>query len=270
MSSIKSAEGWFVLHLYYKLNRQVWASLESQEIRQSQEALQSVLDHFCRSEHCQAHTYSIWGHKADFGILLVDPDLDHMNETENLILAALPPDSVDPVHSFTSMSEISEYLSQEKDYDRTLREKEGLSPESPEYKEKMEAFRQRIRHYTGDRLHPQLPSHSVMCFYPMNKARRDANNWYMLDFEERKRLMAGHMVTGRKFAGKVSQLVTGAFGLDDWEWGVTLFTEDPLYLKQILYEMRFDDVSAVYGEFGEFLVGIRMGADELFGRLQLG
>ena len=269
MNPIKSAEGWFVLHLFYKLDRQVWASIDTEAVRGCRQALQAVLDQFCRSEHCQAHCYSIWGHKADFGIMLVDPDLDHMNETENLIRAALPPGGVEPVHSFVSMSEISEYLSQEKDYDRTLREKERLSPDSPEYQVKMEAFRQRIKHYTGDRLHPQIPSHSVMCFYPMNKARRDAHNWYLLDFEDRKRLMGGHMVTGRKFAGKVSQLITGAFGLDDWEWGITLFTEDPLYLKQILYQMRFDEVSAVYGEFGEFLVGIRMGTEDLFGRLQL-
>ena len=269
MRPINSTEGWFVLHIYYKLQRTVWAGLAEPEIRSAQQKLQQVLDNFRRSENCQAHAYSVWGHKADFCLLLVDPDLDHLNDAENQILAALPPNAVEPVYSFVSMSEISEYMSEEKDYDRTLREKEGLSPESAEYEEKMEAFRKRIRHYTEDRLFPQLPPHTVMCFYPMNKARRDAHNWYMLDFDDRKKLMAGHMVTGRKFAGKVSQLVTGAFGLDAWEWGVTLFTEDPFYLKKILYQMRFDEVSAIYGEFGDFLVGIRLEPAELFGRLQL-
>lgn len=269
MTSIKSAEGWFVLHLYYVLDRALWANLPGERIREAQQALQAIIDGFRKAQDCQAHTYAIWGHKADFGVLLVDPDLDHLNETENQILAALPAGSVTPVHSFVSMSEISEYLSQEKDYDRTLREKEGLSPDSEAYKEKMEAFRQRIRHYTDERLHPQLPPHQLMCFYPMNKARRDAHNWYQLGFEERKKMMGGHMVTGRKFAGKVSQLVTGSFGLDRWEWGVTLFADDPLYFKQILYQMRFDEVSAIYGEFGDFLVGIQMETPELFGRLQL-
>ena len=267
MEPIRAAEGWFVLHVYYRLDREAWEGQSAEARLQCLERFNRILNDFRQKENCQGHTYAVWGHKADFCVMLVDPDLNHLNQTENDILNAFPPGTVEPTHSFTSMSEISEYISQERDYDKTLREKEGLRPDSPEYQHKMEAFRARIQHYIDERLHPQLPDHRVMCFYPMNKARRDGHNWYMLDFDTRKNLMSGHMITGRKFAGKVMQLVTGAFGLDDWEWGVTLFAEDPFYFKRILYEMRYDEVSAVYGEFGEFLVGIKLEPEALFRRL---
>lgn len=269
MEPITAHEGWFVLHLYYRINRQAWSEADDEEQNRALKRLRQLLDDFRQGENCQAHCYSVWGHKADFGFVLVDPDLNHLNQAEFDLASCFPPGSLEPVYSFTSMSEISEYISQEKDYDRTLREKEGLEPGSPAYKEKMNAFRSRIQVYIDERLKPQLPEHRVMCFYPMNKARRDGANWYTLDFEKRKQLMGGHMMTGRKFAGKVQQLVTGSIGLDDWEWGVTLFVDDPFYLKKILYEMRYDEVSAVYGEFGDFYVGIELRPEELFQRLHL-
>ncbi len=269
MEPITAHEGWFVLHLYYRIDRKTWESAGGEEQRHTLRRLRKVLDEFRGAENCQAFCYSVWGHKADLGFILVDPDLDHLNRAENDIPNCFPPGAIVPVHSFTSMSEISEYISQEHDYDRTLREKEGLEPGTPPYEEKMNAFRARIQGYIDERLKPELPEHRVMCFYPMNKARRDGANWYSLDFEKRKQLMGGHMMTGRKFAGKVKQLVTGSIGLDAWEWGVTLFVDDPFYLKKILYDMRYDEVSAVYGEFGDFYVGIELEPEQLFQRLHL-
>ncbi len=235
----------------------------------ARECFRKVIENFRKFENCQIHTYTVLGHKADFGILIVDPELNRLNQTENDILNSFPDDVLQPVHSFFSMSEVSDYVTQTDDYDRTLREKEGLSPDSSEYQKKMEAFKERIQFYINDRLYPQIPEHKLMCFYPMNKARGEHKNWYALDFETRKRLMAGHLVTGRKFTGKVKQLITGSAGLDAWEWGVTLFVDDPYYLKKIIYEMRFDEVSAVYGEFGDFLVGICLEPKQVFERLKL-
>ncbi len=269
MEPITAHEGWFVLHLYYRIERENWDSVETEDRRRTLDEFRQLMDDFRAGKNCQAYCYSVWGHKADFGVMLVDPDLDHLNQAENDLLSCFPPGTLDVVRSFTSMSEISEYISQERDYDHTLREKEGLEPGSPAYEEKMNAFRERIQVYIDERLKPELPEHRLMCFYPMNKARRDGANWYMLDFDKRKQLMGGHMMTGRKFAGKVKQLVTGSIGLDDWEWGVTLFADDPYYFKKILYEMRYDEVSAAYGEFGEFLVGINLEPEELFQRLRL-
>ncbi|HSR69599.1 MAG TPA: hydrogen peroxide-dependent heme synthase [Acidobacteriota bacterium] len=267
---MRSHEGWFVLHLFYSIDRMMWSELlEESEKEAAVSRFEEVLEEFRRSSDCQAHAYSVWGHKADVGVMLVDPDLQHLNRVENQLLSALPPGMLLPVYSFTSMSEISEYVSSDKDYGKHLREKEGLEPDSPEYKEKMEAYKARMKAYTDERLYPRLPPHRVMSFYPMNKRREPEQNWYSLDFDRRKQLMGGHMVTGRKYAGKVKQLVTGSVGLDEWEWGVTLFADDPVYFKQIVYEMRYDEVSAVYAEFGDFIVGLEMSVPELFSHLGL-
>jgi hydrogen peroxide-dependent heme synthase len=269
MRPITPQEGWFVLHLFYEVDRKAWSLVSGPERDQTNRKLAEAFASFRQAENCQINGYVILGHKADLGFMLVDPELQHLSETENALLSAFPPGSVRPSYSYISMSEVSEYVSQEQDYDRTLRVKEGLRPESPEYQSKMEAFRQRIRFYVEERLYPQIPEHQVMCFYPMSKARHESDNWYTLDFESRKRLMGGHLISGRKYAGKVRQLVTGSTGLDAFEWGVTLFAEDPYYLKKIVYEMRYDEVSAKYGVFGDFLLGIRLEPDQLLARLRL-
>jgi hydrogen peroxide-dependent heme synthase len=269
MQPVTPQEGWFVLHLFYQLDRKAWELLPRPDRDTPKERLAQVFASFRQAENCQINGYVILGHKADLGFMLVDPELHHLSETENELLAAFPPGCVRPAYSYLSMSEVSEYVSQEKDYDRTLREKEGLHPDSPEYHSKMEAFRQRIRVYTDERLYPRIPEHQVMCFYPMSKARNEGDNWYTLDFETRKRLMGGHLISGRRYAGKVRQLVTGSTGLDAWEWGVTLFADDPYYLKKIVYEMRYDELSARYGLFGDFLVGIRLEPEQLLARLRL-
>ena len=106
------------------------------------------------------------------------------------------------------------------------------------------------------RLYPELPAAMpYVCFYPMSKRRDDGQNWYTLSLDERSRLMQAHGLTGRRYAGKVQQIITGAIGLDAWEWGVTLFAKDPLDFKKLVTDMRFDEVSAKYAEFGDFYVG---------------
>ena len=269
MEPIRAEAGWFILHAFYSIDRKEWGNLPRSEQLQCRTNLEEALCKFRLGENCQANCYAVLGHKADFGVMLVDPELHHLNETENQLIRAFAPGTLRPTYSFFSLSEVSEYMSQDKDYDRTLREKEGLSPDSDEYQKKMEAFRQRMQVYINERLYPQLPEHRVMCFYPMNKRRDAEYNWYSLDFDTRRQLMSGHLITGRKFAGKVKQLVTGGVGLDDWEWGVTLFADDPFYLKKIVYDMRYDEVSARYAEFGPFLIGIRLDPGPLFDRLRL-
>jgi chlorite dismutase len=200
---------------------------------------------------------------------LINPDLQHLNDIEFEISTILSPGVLEVVDSFISLSEISEYMSQTEDYDRTLRDKEGLAPDSAEYRQKMEAFRTRMKVYINDRLYPEIPKHRLLCFYPMTKSRGDKENWYLLDFAQRKQYMAGHAITGRKFQQNVKQLVTGSIGLDNWEWGVTLFADDPYYFKKILYEMRYDEASARFGEFGDFYIGIRLEGEQLMERLRL-
>ena len=154
-----------------------------------------------------------------------------------------------------SLTEQSEYGATEDDERARLASEEGLAGD--ELEERLAAWRERIAHYREQRIHPQLPAEAACAASTRcrSAARADAN-WYELPFEERKELMGGHARVGRTYAGRVLQLITGSTGLDDWEWGVTLLADDPVALKEIVYEMRFDPVSARYAEFGPFFTGL--------------
>jgi hydrogen peroxide-dependent heme synthase len=123
--------------------------------------------------------------------------------------------------------------------------------------------------YTEDKLHPRMPEWELACFYPMSHRREGDDNWYRLDFEERRRLMHEHGKSGRAYTGRVLQLVAGSTGLDDWEWGVTLFAHDLADLKDIVYTMRYDEASARFAEFGPFWIGMRRDPVELVGEIGL-
>ena len=179
----------------------------------------------------QVVTFAILGHKAEVGFMALGPDLWRLRRLQADLTSA----GLVVVGSYVSMTEVSEYA-------------QGVPPARLE-----------------PRLHPKLPPEGkrVICFYPMSKRRGVAGNWYMLPYEERRELMESHGRKGREFAGRVVQLVTGSTGLDDWEWGVTLFAADPGDLKQCVYEMRFDPASAVYAEFGPFVTGLVAPVEEV-------
>jgi chlorite dismutase len=130
--------------------------------------------------------------------------------------------------------------------------RDGEDPESSAYQKKMAAYSGRVEKMNYQRLTPNFPNWPATCFYPMNKWRYPGANWFTLASSERHRLMSEHARSGIKFAGKVTQLITVGVGLDDWEWGVTLWATNPMHLKQIVYDMRFDEASAKYAEFGDF------------------
>jgi chlorite dismutase len=166
-----------------------------------------------------------------------------------------------------SLTEESEYITSEDEYAQTL--EPSVRNDSAKLAEAMNSFRERMKHYRQERVYPTLPDWPIVCFYNMSKRRAEQRNWYALPYEERRKLMKGHAAVGREFAGKVKQLITGSTGVDDAEWGVTLFARDTFQIKAIVYKMRFDPVSAEYADFGEFYVGIQLPLDELFRRLQL-
>ena len=144
---------------------------------------------------------------------------------------------------------------------------EGAS--GAELEQRLATWRDRIAHYREQRIHPRLPAKQVCCFYPMSKRRAPEANWYELSFEQRKELMGGHARVGRTYAGRVLQLITGSTGIDDWEWGVTLLADDVVALKEIVYEMRFDPVSAKYADFGPFFTGLVLPASDACTRVGL-
>ena len=260
-----AAEGWHVLHLFYRIDHGQWALYSPEEQIEAKTRLSELVQEIRATEDCQLLTFSMVTPKADLGYMLLAADLHKANAFEKQLSVALGPDVLTPTFSYLSMTERSEYTTTDEQYSADLA-KEGLIPGTPEHAMKMAEFQARMGKYLKDRLYPVLPPWEVMCFYPMNK-KREEKNWYALPFDERKKLMGGHAKTGRAWAGKILQLITGSTGLDDWEWGVTLLAHDPKDIKGIIYEMRFDEVSAQYAEFGEFFIGLQMPLDQLFRRL---
>lgn len=212
---------------------------------------------FAAEDPCQVIAFSVLGGRADVGLMALAPDLDALDALTKRVLAG----PFEAVYSFFSLTESSEYTSSEQD-ERARLEAAGEA----DVDGALEAWRTRMATYLDARLHPRLPERAMIAFYPMSKRRAEGANWYALPFEDRRELMQGHARVGRTYAGRVLQLITGATGLDDWEWGVTLLAEDPATIKQIVYEMRFDEVSARYGEFGPFYVGLVMDARAAFAR----
>ncbi len=151
----------------------------------------------------------------------------------------------------------------------TLTGEKGLAEGTPEFDAALKEFDERMAHYLKHRLYPVLPDWPVVCFYPMSKRRSGNDNWYSLGYEERRKLMAGHARVGRTYSGRILQLITGSTGLDEYEWGVTLLAKDTIDIKSIVYEMRFDEVSARYAEFGDFYIGLQLPLDVLFRRICL-
>ena len=262
-------KGWHVLHLFYRIEHGQWSLLTTEEKIAAKTHLSELIQEIRASEHTQLLIFSMVSPKADIGFMLLSPDLHVVNSYEKRLSLGLGPDVLQAVYSFLSLTEESEYFSSEEDYAVTLEKEQHISLGSKEYEKAMAEFRVRMVKYAKDKLYPRLPSWEVFCFYPMSKRRQVEQNWYELNLETRKNLMAGHARIGRQFHGKVLQLITGSTGLDDAEWGVSLFAHDTYDIKEIVYRMRFDAVSARYADFGDFYIGLTLPLDELFQRVLL-
>ncbi len=263
------AEGWHVLHLFYKIEHGLWQLLSADEQRRTKTAFTALMQEIRATPDTQLLVFSVVSPKADLGFMLLTPDLQIANGIEKKLSLSLGPDVLTPVFSYLSMTERSEYTTTDEEYSETVTREQGHAPGSPAHEQAMSEFRARMQKYLKDRLYPKLPYFPVICFYPMTKRRGETRNWYALDFPTRKKLMAGHARIGRTWHGKILQLITGSTGLDDAEWGVTLFARDTINIKGIVYEMRFDPVSAEYADFGEFYIGLQLPLDELFARLRV-
>jgi chlorite dismutase len=257
MDPVQPSVGWGVLHLFYRVDRDR-AERDPEAGKRVTDAVQSLVD-----DGHQALLFVVLGHKADLGVMALGPDLARLHAFQQE-LTGTPLTLVD---SYVSLTELSEYTSTEDDERARLATEEQL--EGPAAEARLAAWRERMAHYQEQRIHPQLPRKQTICFYPMSKRRAAAANWYSLPFSDRKRLMGGHARVGRTYAGRVLQLITGSTGLDDWEWGVTLLADDPVALKEIVYEMRFDPVSAEYAEFGPFVTGLLLEPAEAVRRVGL-
>lgn len=251
--SLSPAEGWHCTHSYYRFDRAALKSLTAAELAEGKKQFAAILDPASADQPVRLQTSLVAGHRADFGLMILDPCPLKVDSVHQKLLASPLGPAIVPTYSFVSLTEVSEYVPSVEQYGKRLVE-EGEDPNGPAYAAKLKAYESREVMMRKQRLTPDLPPWPNTCFYPMNKKRQTAENWFLLHFDERNRLMAEHGRSGMKFGGKVTQLISVAVGLDDWEWGVTLWARNPAFLKEIVYTMRFDEASARYAEFGPFYV----------------
>lgn len=228
----QTLDGWYCLHHFRTMDWTTWKMTPKEERDAAIQEFIGLVDKWnsVQSEKNGSHAlYTIVGQKADFMMMILRPTMEELNEIENEFNKSKLAEYTIPAHSYVSVVELSNYLPA------------GEDPyQNP---------------HVLARLYPELPKAKYVCFYPMDKRRQGEDNWYMLPMEDRRNMMRSHGMIGRQYAGKVKQVITGSVGFDDYEWGVTLFADDVLQFKKLVYEMRFDEVSARYGEFGSFFVG---------------
>ncbi len=261
--------GWHFLHMYYQVDRAILGSLATDARSEGRAQVLQALDRSAAGAPDQLQCFSVLGHKADFGVMMAGTDLKALHKVQIAIQASAIGPALKPSYSFYSITEVSEYVPDGDEYARILKDREGLDPESNVYKAKVKSYTDRLGPMNKQRLYPEFPDWPCLCFYPMSKMRTGDQNWYTLPLEQRSELMSQHGRSGMRFAGKVSQLITASTGLDDWEWGVTLWARNPLYLKDIVYTMRFDESSARYALFGPFYFGYIQSPAELVETIRL-
>jgi chlorite dismutase len=261
--------GWHVLHLFYRIDRRSLAGLAESIRLQGRDQIIEALGGAGAAAPEQSQCFAIPGHKADFGLMLAGPDLRALHRVQTAVQGSALGPALNPSYSFYSITEVSEYVPDADQYARILQEKEGIDPETPAFRTKVAQYASRLEGMNRQRLYPEFPAWPCLCFYPMSKMRQEGQNWYRLAFDERAELMSQHGRSGMKFAGRVTQLITASTGLDDWEWGVTLWARNPTYLKEIVYSMRFDESSARYALFGSFYFGYILPVAELFDAIRL-
>jgi peroxiredoxin len=265
----EEAAGWHCSHFFYRFRRDVLNQIAPADLQAGRRAFAEVLTAGDGQLPVRMQTNIISGHKADFGVVMLDPDPLKIDAVHQQLLSTPLGPACEPVYSFVSMTEVSEYVPTVQQYAARLLA-EGETEGSAAFQAKVKAYEKREPIMREHRLRPELPNWPATCFYPMNKRRQTGANWFLLPFAYRNRLMAQHARSGMAFAGRVTQLVTVALGLDDWEWGVTLWAREAEFLKDIVYKMRFDLASAQFAEFGPFYVGYLAEPNEILDHCRVG
>ncbi|MEO8097055.1 MAG: hydrogen peroxide-dependent heme synthase [Acidobacteriota bacterium] len=246
-------EGSSVLHQMVRVRWAAWRQLAAPDraaiLKEASSALTSM-------ETDGSAAFSLLGHKGDIMLVHFRPGFEALLEVQTRLAHLRLWDYLEQTTSYLSVVELGLYESTMKTY-TTLAEK-GIQAHTPEWTAEIEQTLARQREAMHSRLFPEIPPAKFLCFYPMDRRRGETKNWYQLPMAERQRQMGEHGMVGRRYAGKVKQIITGSIGFDDWEWGVDLFADDPLVFKRLIYEMRFDEVSALYALFGTFYVGQRI------------
>ncbi|MFB6126153.1 MAG: heme-binding protein [Halolamina sp.] len=241
-------EGWYVLHDFREVDWDGWrAAPDHDRDRAVSEGVEYLRRHesVVDADEGASAVFSVLGHKADLLMLHFRPTLDALSTAERQFERTALAAYTTQATSYVSVTEVSGYTS------------------DAWFEGDVEEMDEGLRRYVEGKLYPEIPDDEYVSFYPMSKRRGEQFNWYDLSFEDRAELMAGHGETGKGYAGRIEQVIASSVGFDDHEWGVTLFGSDPTDIKDIVYEMRFDEASSRYGEFGEFYVGRRFPPSDL-------
>jgi len=256
-----TTEGYSVLHQMMRFRWTAWRALPAATQSAIAQEAAAILGDMEKNSSGQSALFSLIGHKGDLMLVHFRKSFADLNQAELKLAGLRLSDYLEPTSSYLSIIELGLYDSTLKIYKELA--DQGIQPHSDQWKAEIECKLERHREAMHPRLFPEIPQNRYICFYPMDRKRGEEKNWYTLPIEERARQMNEHGLVGRRYAGEVKQIITGSIGFDDWEWGVDLFADDPLVFKKLIYEMRFDHVSAVYALFGQFYVGVRCPAAAL-------
>lgn len=265
-------EGSSALHQMFRFDWKRWRELPATErasIAQSATMTLQDLEQQQGSDPAiiQTAVYSQLGHKGDLLLLHFRESMEALNAVEHTLARERFHDFLIPVFSYVSVVELGLYESSPRTYASLAAD--GIKPHTDEWNQSIKEMMDRQAKAMAPRLYPSIPEAKYLCFYPMDRKRGEQINWYTVPMEDRQRMTRDHGMIGRRYAGKVRQIITGSMGLDDWEWGVDLFGEDPVIFKELIYEMRFDETSALYALFGPFQLGVRLPVTNLKQWLEL-
>ena len=253
----ETVEGWSVLHLMYRVR---WERLRESNASEVQALADEAVRALSVPDAGATAFVQMLGHKADVMFICFRRDFEQLAQAQLALSRTRLHQHLDATTSYVSIVELGMYEMTAKLHEQIgARHKPGSDEFERAFDAEMEMQRQRVI----GRLFLELPKWRYVCFYPMNKRRGEANNWYSESFERRASMMREHGMIGRTYSGQVVQVISGSIGYDDWEWGVDLFAQDPLVFKRLIYEMRFDEASARFAEFGPFYTGLQFAPDQL-------
>ncbi len=265
-------EGSCVLHQFFRFDWKSWRGFAPSErkdaadgerkkiVADAMDALR-LLERASPDAPVRTALYSQLGHKADLIFVHFRESFEALNQVELDLAQMALSDFLIPMHSYVSVVELGLYESSRKTYEAASAK--GFEAHSAEWNAEIANSLARGAEAMKPRLFPSVPDAKYLCFYPMDRKRGEQVNWYTVPFAERQRMMHEHGMIGRRYAEQVKQIISGSIGMDDWEWGVDLFADDPVIFKKLIYEMRFDEVSAVYALFGQFYLGVRLPVEKL-------
>jgi chlorite dismutase len=257
----ETLEGWSVLHQMFRIRWSSWKAMSPARRRALAREAVDVLAELETGPSGPTACVALLGHKADLMLIHFRRDFEALAAAELQLARTGLAEHLETTTSYLSMVELGLYEMTGKVHEDLA--SRGLARGTAEFNSAYDAEMAKQRERMIGRLFLEVPQRRHVCFYPMDKRRGEIKNWYTVPFEKRAAMMRDHGFIGREYTGQVTQIVSGSTGLDDWEWGVDLFADDPLVFKKLIYDMRFDEASADYAEFGPFYVGLRFPAREL-------